>query len=149
MKDGHKFALGTDTYTLGDVLLTTMMARLAVDSKFFKENVVQNSALNEYWERAQSRPSFKAAYIMVIELPSNLKVTAGFTLVMCVITAIIMGILMIFQKQLEINSLNWFWWALGVLAGVVSLVFTILGINRQRIWNNHLAIVKSDGYRKQ
>ena len=40
MKDGHKFALGTDTCTLGDVLLTTMMARLVIDSKFFKANVL-------------------------------------------------------------------------------------------------------------
>jgi hypothetical protein len=37
MVNGNKncFALGTDTYTLGDVLLTTMMARLVIDSKFF------------------------------------------------------------------------------------------------------------------
>jgi hypothetical protein len=49
---------------------------------------------------------------------------------MSVITAIIMGILMIFQKQLEISSLNWYWWALGVFAGVISFVFTIFSINK-------------------
>ena len=63
MKDGnHEFALGTDTYTLADVLLTTMMSRLCIDKTFFKAKVLENPVLNAYWKRVQARPSYKDAH---------------------------------------------------------------------------------------
>ena len=62
MTEGNKqFALGTDTYTLGDVLVTNLMSRLITDYKFFKTEVLDVPVLNSYWERMQARPSYKEA----------------------------------------------------------------------------------------
>jgi hypothetical protein len=50
MNEGnHKFALGTDSYTLGDVIFTVMLARLASDTKFFKKEVLGNPVIANYW----------------------------------------------------------------------------------------------------
>jgi len=38
-ESNKEFALGTDTYTLGDVLITNLMSRLITDPKFFKTEV--------------------------------------------------------------------------------------------------------------
>jgi len=65
MKDGnHEFALGTDTYTLADVLFTAMMSRLVTDKTFFKAEVLENPILSAYWKKVQARPSYKDAHMM-------------------------------------------------------------------------------------
>jgi glutathione S-transferase len=62
MSAGNKpYALGTDTYTLGDVLVTNLMSRLITDPKFFKIAVMDVPVLKTYWERMQARPSYKDA----------------------------------------------------------------------------------------
>lgn len=64
MSEGNKqFALGSDTYTLGDCLVTNLMSRLVFDEIFFKAEVLNNPVLNAYWERMQARPSYKTAQL--------------------------------------------------------------------------------------
>jgi len=59
-----------------------------------------------------------------------------------------MGILFIlaeFIEELKIDSLNWYWWALGAFGAVVILLFTILGCKRRKIWNMHQEMIKYQG----
>lgn len=73
MKDGPTgcFVLGCPQYTLGDVLLTTMLTRLQSNENLFNKNVVSNPILNQYWKRVQSRPSYKSASITAVYMPST------------------------------------------------------------------------------
>ena len=50
-ENNSQFALGTATYTLGDVILTSILSALYSDQDFFNKEVLGNNIIKEYWER--------------------------------------------------------------------------------------------------
>ena len=55
-----EYALGSDSYTLADVLLTCMLARLTVGEPFFNEEVkTKRPKIYDYWLKVQERPSIR------------------------------------------------------------------------------------------
>jgi hypothetical protein len=143
MSTGNKpYALGTDTYTLGDVLVTNLMSRLITDPKFFKIAVMDVPVLKTYWERMQARPSYKDANQHQHKLWSLTKVHMVLFFNIAFLAAIIFGILSIFHEQIGIYQHNWYLWAIGCFVGVTIMLFAWLGNKSRKIWNNHLEVVK-------
>ena len=60
-ESNQEFALGTSTYTLGDVFLTNFLTRTCADQSWYKKEVLGNAVMKAYWERVQKRPSYKTA----------------------------------------------------------------------------------------
>lgn len=139
-EENKQFALGTDTYTLGDVVMTNLMSRLATDEKLFRTEVLGNPVLNSYWERMQARQSYKDANQHQHHLWSLTKAHMVLFFNNAFLAAIIFGILMIFHSQIGINSTNWYFWALGCFVGVTMLLFLWMGCKGRKIWGYHLEI---------
>ena len=81
MSEGEsQYALGTETYTLGDVFLTAMLTRCYTDKSFFATSVQSKPHLSAYWDMVQARPSFKEANMTIINVPGNFLTAIAFLL---------------------------------------------------------------------
>ena len=94
-----EFALGSETYTLGDVLITSFLARLRFGTDFFDREVRQNRPkLHAYWLRMLERPSAKQLYFPAPMKLSTLPVAFGLVLVSIVMGLVAFGVSSLFAK---------------------------------------------------
>lgn len=58
---GDKFILGTETYTLADVMVTNLISRMSADKRWFTKRIFYNTTMHAYWDRMIARPSYVEA----------------------------------------------------------------------------------------
>jgi len=125
MGDDKEFALGTDTYTLADVIVTVFLARLSFCTAFM-EKEIQKSRPNiwRYWQRMQARPSYNSIYVIPVQKASTLTFSLGFMLLSTILGSLAFGISCLFTKKPEWEYLPMF--AGGFFCTIVA-AFAILG----------------------
>ena len=94
--DNTKFALGTDTYTIADGFLTTMLTFCTIDTDLWRRVTFSRPCLNAYFERMKNRPSYREASISVLKPPGNcmtgLALSLFLIILMTINTFIVIGI---------------------------------------------------------
>ena len=98
-KNHSTYALGTKEYTLGDVILTTLLVRLQTDPVFFKREVLGRKKLSLYWELVQQRQSFLDADLNPMKVPCKYLTTLCLFLILTLLNGIFLGILYLLPKH--------------------------------------------------
>ena len=132
--DNSDFALGNTEYTLADVFFTTMLARLTLDKVFFNANVLTRPRLKKYWEKAQLRPSFKAAKLETPNIPSTFMVCFCLLFALTLLSLVFMGIpYLLFPNKAGITNENIWIYLISFMAVVVLLVTCYLRVKRYNL----------------
>ena len=103
--DGPSFALGTDEYTLADVVFSCMLVRLHSNADFFRTQVDTRPKLRQYWDKhVKGRRSFKTAHLAVAQPPSNIGTFLFLVIFLAFVTAFVMGGLYFFRNY---SGMTW------------------------------------------
>ena len=68
-------ALGSMSYSMGDVLLTNILTRLNVSPAFLRDHLTERPQLQEYYNLVTNRPSYIKANMNFPAVPNNSIVT--------------------------------------------------------------------------
>ena len=85
-------ALGSQTYSMGDIHLTNILTRLNVNPKFFKDQMKLRPQLLEYYNRVKTRPSYIKANMNYPAIPNTIVTTCGLLIFNYFLSLIIWGI---------------------------------------------------------
>ena len=110
--DKSKYALGTDTYTLADGFVTTMLTFCSADKFFWKTEVETRPVLYDYYQRMKSRPSFKEAEVGVQAVPGNGATCCGLTVFLLFVWSLVFGLVILI-----------YYLAGGVMESCISHIF--------------------------
>ena len=88
-EDNSVHALGTQTYTMGDVLLTSILTRLKSNPAFFDAQLKYRPCLSEYFTIVKKRPSYIAANMTYPAIPNTFVVTCGILIMVYILSLIV------------------------------------------------------------
>ena len=141
-----EYALGSESYTLADTLLTCMLARLQVGNTFFEQEVkVKRPNVYAYFLRMQKRPSWQQTCTPAPLFLTTFKVTLILLVVSLILSSIVFGVTCIF-KPVDWRVLGAIW---GVVFLLILLFFTITGCNARRKLRAHLDSLNDNNFKRQ
>ena len=119
------YALGSETYSMGDVHLTNILTRLQVNPAFFNDQLQKRPKLQDYFTMVKNRPSYKEADMNfpAIAKANTFIVTFGLFIILNILSLIIWGCYQTYTVETYLwiaGSAFLFFYSLIILLGCIG-----------------------------